>query len=354
MALSLEPRGEVSLALNLSLPVVAVAASLLLCSGLIAIAGADPFGAYLILFDASFGSYQQVAETLLRAGPLLLTGLAAAVAFRARFWNIGGEGQLLAGAMAAAFFGAAESLPGWTLIPAMIIGGFFAGALCATVAAWLKTALKVDEVVGTLMLNFIIYYGMMALLDGPWKDPFSGWPDSPDIVAAAELPILVAGTRLHLGVAIAAAAAVAVWLLVRKTTLGFAIDAVGHNPLAAEHAGIAVRPTLLAAAAISGGLAGLAGVGEVGGVHFQVMSAISPGFGYIGIVVAMLARLHPLGVVPSAIFMAAVMSGADEMSRRTGVPAFLADVIQGVALLCMLIALVFANYRLRRRRPWTS
>ncbi len=160
--------------------------------------------------------------------------------------------------------------------------------------------------------------------------------------------MLIEGTRLHLGVVAALVAAPVIWFLIMRTTLGFRIRVTGENPEAARYGGINVERVLISTALLSGALAGLAGVGEVGGVHFQVMSDISPGYGYSGIVVAMLARLNPLGVVPAAIFLAAVMTGAEAMSRATGVPAFLSDVIQGTALLAMLVALLFTAYRVRR------
>ncbi len=213
---------------------------------------------------------------------------------------------------------------------------------------------RVDDVVATLMLNFVIFYAMMALLDGPWKDPLSGYPDSPDIRMDAEYPMLLQATRMHLGVLLAALGAVLTWLLMTRTTLGFAIRAVGENPRAAAHGGIAIGRVVLMTACVSGGLAGLAGVGEVAGLHFQVMAGLSPGYGYTGIVIAMLARLNPLGVVPAALFFAAIATGAENMSRQTGVPVFLADVIQGTSLICMVAALLFTSYRLRIRRAAAS
>jgi simple sugar transport system permease protein len=234
------------------------------------------------------------------ATPLILTGLAVAVAFRAKFWNIGAEGQLLAGAMAAAFIGERTSLPGFALDPFMILCGAAAGAAWALLPAILRTRFKVDDVVTTLLLNFVIFYGMTALLDGPWKDPLSGYPDSPDIRPEAEFPVLLPGMRLHLGILIAVVAAALVWFVMNRTVLGFAIKAVGENPRAAAYAGLPIGRVLLSAAAISGALAGLAGVGEVGGVHFQVMADLSPGYGYTGIVIAMLAGLSPVAVVPAA------------------------------------------------------
>jgi simple sugar transport system permease protein len=207
----------------------------------------------------------------------------------------------------------------------------------------------VDDVVTTLLLNFIIFYGMMALLDGPWKDPLSGYPDSPDIRMEAEFPILLKATRLHLGVVMAVLATPLVWVLMRHTTLGFTINAVGENADAARYAGLNITAVMIITAAISGALAGLAGVSEVAGLHFQVMAGLSPGYGYTGIVIAMLARLNPLGVIPAAVFFAVIITGAEAMSRATGVPVFLADVVQGTALVTMLVALLFNQYRLR----WT-
>jgi general nucleoside transport system permease protein len=350
MRFRLEPRARTPAWLNLSLPLAAVVATLALSSALIAAAGAAVIPAYGALFAGAFGSTFNTVETVVKAAPMVFTGLAVAVAFRAKFWNIGAEGQLLAGAMAAAFIGGLEALPAWSLAPAMIVAGALAGGLWASLPATLKVHYQVDDVVATLMLNFVMFYAMMALLDGPWKDPLSGYPDSPDIRTAAEFPILLAHTRLHLGVALALVSALLVWLVMTRTTLGFAIRAVGENARAAIHAGIPVNRVVLTTAVLSGGLAGLAGVGEVGGMHYQVMASLSPGYGYTGIVIAMLARLNPLGVIPAALFFAAVATGAETMSRKTGVPVFLADVIQGLSLICMLVALLFANFRVRMQR----
>jgi len=353
IGIRLERRDHTPVWLNLMLPVIAILAALILCSGLIALAGANVFSAYAELFLSALSSRFNLVETLVKATPLIFTGLAVTIAFRAKFWNIGAEGQLLAGAMAAAFIGARQALPAWSLVPGMIIAGGLAGAMWATIPAFLKTRFKVDDVVTTLLLNFIIFYGMMALLDGPWKDPLSGYPDSPDIRMEAEFPILLKATRLHLGVLLAALAAPLAWVLMRHTTLGFAINAVGENPQAAHYAGINITKVMMVTALISGALAGLAGVGEVAGLHFQVMAGLSPGYGYTGIVIAMLARLNPLGVIPAALFFAMIITGAEAMSRATGVPVFLADVIQGTALVTMLITLLFNQYRLRRIKPST-
>ena len=345
--LRLERRAETPAWFNLALPLAAILATLILCSFLVALAGADVLTAYEHLFMSAVSSRFNLAETVVKASPLIFTGLAVAVAFRAKFWNIGAEGQLLAGAMAAAFVGARGGLPAWMLVPLMVAAGALAGALWASIPALLRTRYKVDDVVTSLLLNFIIFYIMTGLFDGPWKDPLSGYPDSPDIRMEAEFPVLLSRTRLHLGVLLSFLAAPLVWWLMNRTTLGFAVRVVGENPRAAAYAGFGIGRVILVTALISGALAGLAGVGEVGGLHFQVMAGISPGYGYTGIVIAMLARLNPLGVVPAALFLSLIITGAESMSRATGVPVFLAEVIQGTALVCMLIALLFTSYRLR-------
>ena len=345
--LKLEPRTSTPAWLNLALPVLAIVSTLILCSGLIALAGAPILEAYRIMFVGALGGRFNIVETLVKAAPMIFTGLAVTVAFRAKFWNIGAEGQLYAGAVAAAYVGAFP-MPGAVAMLAMTVAGAAAGGAVALIPAVLRVKFKVDDVVSSLLLNTIVLFAVMALIEGPWKDPFSGYPISPPIEDSAGFPRLVASTRLHIGVAAAVAAAFGVWFLMARTTLGFKIKVVGENPEAARFAGIRVARVLVATALISGALAGLAGVNEVGGVQFQVMSELSPGFGYSGIVIAMLARLNPLGVVPAAIFFAIVMTGAEAMSRATGVPVFLADVIQGTALLTMLVALLFTTYRLRR------
>jgi simple sugar transport system permease protein len=230
----------------------------------------------------------------------------------------------------------------------MALAGAAAGGAVALIPALLRVNLKVDDVVSSLLLNSVVFFAVMALIEGPWKDPFSGYPISPPIEDSAGLPRLIPGTRLHLGVLAAFVTAGLVWLLMTRTTLGFRIRITGENAEAARYGGIAVGRVIVLTALISGALAGLAGMGEVGGVHFQVMSDLSPGYGYSGIVIAMLARLNPLGVVPAAIFLAIIMTGAEAMSRATGVPVFLADVMQGTALLAMLVALLFTGYRIRR------
>ncbi len=345
----LERRQDTPLYLQILIPIGAVIVTLVLCGGLVWLTGTDVIEAYKLLLFSTFQSGYDVQDTLVKASPLLFTGLAVLVAFRAKFWNIGAEGQLMAGACAACFIGEREFLPAFSLVPLMIIAAALFGALWALLPALLKVKLKVDDVVTTLLLNFIMLYGVTALLEGPWRDPKSGYPNSPSIRPEAEFPVLPF-LNVHLGVLLALVAAIVVWWMLARTTLGFSIRAVGHNPAAANYAGMKVGRVILIAALVSGALAGLAGAGEVGGVRFQVTSDLSSGYGYAGIVIATLAELNPLGAIPAALFFAIIFNGAGTMARATGVPIYLADVIQGVALVSMVAGRLFAAYRLKVTR----
>lgn len=345
----LERRETVPFALVLTAPLLAVAAALILAAGLIGAAGVNPLSAYGAMLQGALGSRLAVTEMLTRATPLIFTGLAAAVAFRARLWNIGGEGQFYMGALVTAWAGYGLGLPGPLGVAVLMAFGMAAGALLLAGPAFLRLRFGVDEVVTTLLLNFVIILLVGLMIEGPLKDPLSfGWPQSVPVDNAYRLPDLVPRTRLHIGLLIAVAAAGVVWLILARTVFGAETRAAGLNPRAAAFAGVRLNPTLMAVALFSGALAGLGGAIEVMGVTANVTTTMSPGFGYAGIVVAMLAALHPAGVVAAAVFVATVFVGADAMSRATGVPSFIADVIVAMSLLTMLVALLFTTYRLRR------
>lgn len=346
-----ERREEVSLPALILAPLGAVLAALVLCAGLIAMAGVSPWVAYGEMLTGAFGSRLAVTETFTRASPLILTGLAAAVAFRARLWNIGGEGQFYMGALAAAALGH-SALVGWPLPlawAALAVAGMAAGAVLLLVPAVLRLRFGVDEVVTTLLLNFIVLLFVGLMVEGVLKDPMAfGWPQSVPVAAGLRLPDLVPRSRLHVGIVLAVVVVLVVWLVQARTVFGAETRAAGLNPRAAAFAGVPITATLVKVALLSGGLAGLAGAIEVLGPVGYVTTTLSPGFGYAGIVVAMLAALHPLGVVAASVFVATVFVGADAMSRATGVPSFIADVIMAVALLAMLVALLFTTYRVQR------
>ncbi len=240
-----------------------------------------------------------------------------AVAFRAKLWNIGAEAQLYAGAIVAVVLGmGAIGAP--FVLPVSALAAMLVGGLLLLGPALLKVRLGVDEVVTTLLFNFIMLLFVSYLLEGPMKDPMGmGWPKSPALVADARLPRIVEGLRLHWGFALALIAAVIVWVIQTRTTLGYEMRAVGQNVRAARFAGMPVNAVILKTALLSGGLAALAGWSEVAGLKGHLSLDLSPGFGYTGIIVAMLALLHPLAVIPAALFVAGVFVGSDAMSRAT-------------------------------------
>ena len=322
-----------------------------ICAILIVWTGTNVFTAYGLLLKGAFGSAFALNETLTRSIPLIFTGLAAAVAFRAKFYNIGGEGQLYAGALAATYFGTGMiTLPPVLMIPFLIIAGAIAGGLLLLVPVLLKTRMKVDEVVTTLLLNFVVLLLVGYLIEGPWKDPMSlGWPQAASIIDEGVLPALLAKGRLHFGLIIALAVAVSIWAMMRFSVLGYEIRAVGHNAGAAEFSGIKVRRTVVVTAMISGGLAGMAGVSETAGLKGYLTLDLSPGFGYTGIAVAMLAQLNALAVIPAAIFLSAVYVGADAMSRAVNIPTYIADVLVGASVLAVLCSVLLSQYRIRFR-----
>ena len=346
----LERRAETPAVLSMAVPVLALLAAFVIGALLILISGASVPAAYAAMVDGAFGSRFALTETLTRAAPLMLTGLAAAVAFRARLWNIGAEGQLYGGALAAVWIGTAPlGIPDALLLPAVILAGAVAGGLLLLGPAVLKTRFGVDEVVTTLLLNFIVLLFVSMMIEGPMKDPMAmGWPQSETLPMAAELPRLIPRTRLHAGLIMALVAAGLIYVMMTRTVLGFEMRAVGASPRAARFAGMSVGRVMLLVALISGGLAGLAGVSEVAGRTGYLTLDMSPGYGTGGVVVAMLAQLHPLGVVLGALMVASIFVGADAMSRAVGVPTYIADVLVAVSLLCMLTAMLFARYRLRR------
>lgn len=352
IGLRLEPRTTPAPGLALAARIGAGLAALALAAIPIALAGAPVGRAFALMAEGAFGSMFALSETLARATPLILTGLAAAVAFRAKLWNIGGEGQLYAGALAAVAVGSgAISLPGPVLLLVIIAAGMIAGAVLMLVPTLLKTRFGADEVVTTLLLNFVVLLFVQMMLEGPLKDPYGmGWPQSEPILDAAVLPKLFPRMRVHAGLVIAVGAAIVMAIVMARSVFGFQVRAVGENAAAARFAGIGVTATFVKVGLLSGALAGLAGVSEVAGLKGYLTSDLSPGFGYSGIVVAMLAGLNPLGVVAAAVFVAAVFVGADSMSSGVGVSSYIADLIVATALLCVLVGGLVTTYRIRITR----
>jgi simple sugar transport system permease protein len=352
MQLRLQQRAAAPRTFAAVLPLTAVALTFALTAGLVLAAGDNPLAAYRELFYTPLSSEFRFLEVLVSATPLLFTGAAVALAFRAGYWNIGAEGQLLCGAIAAAWLG--THVGGWPAIaalPVLIVGGALAGAAWALAPALLRIRLGIDEVVTTLLLNPVALLLVGGLLNGPWRDPVTQFPESPRIAAAAEFPQLVDRSRLHLGFLVALAVLAVGWFVTARTPAGLRLRAVGLSPNAARFAGIRVERTLLGAALASGAIAGIAGVSEVAGIQYRLTEGISPGFGYTGIVVATLGGLSMLGVGAAAFLLGLVNVGAGSASRELGVPSQLGEVITAVLLLVTVALLVFRRYRLVRAGP---
>lgn len=306
-------------------------------AGLIALAGVNPLDAYRFMLEGAVGGSRQITETLLKAGPLLLMGLGLTVAFRSKMWNIGGEGQYVMGALGAVLVALPlqNTLPAVVLIPLMLVVGAALGGAWAGIAAWLKVKRGVSEIISTLMLSYIALFLVAYIARVPLKDPASFLPQSAELVGGARMPVLP-GTRLHLGLLLAALAAPTIYVLLWKTPLGFRLRAIGSSQSVSRYAGMNVAGGLVFALLFSGALAGLTGVIEVSASFARLKDGIAAGYGFTGILVALLGRLHPVGVLLSALFFAALLNGAQTMQSLTGLPISLAQVIQALIVLCVL------------------
>jgi ABC-type uncharacterized transport system permease subunit len=330
------------------IPVAAVIVTFILTATLVVLVDANPLEAYYyFLIDPLSGKVSAI-EVLVKSTPLLLTGAAVTFAFAGGYWNIGAEGQLYAGATAATAIGLQmHGVSSWIALPLMIAGGFLAGVFWALLPALLKVKLAIDEVVTTLLLNSVAIFVVSALLNGPWRDPISQWPQSPEIAPTAIFPKLIPRSRLHLGFVLALVIIAILWFVLTRTAFGLRMRAVGMGPEAARFSGINVKRTMLISALVSGGIAGIAGMSEVAGIHYHLIDAISPGYGYTGIIIATLGSLNAWGVALAAIFIGLIDTGGQTVSRALGVPAYLGDVIQAALLLVTLGMLLLQSYRIR-------
>lgn len=331
------------------IPVLALVVTFILTSGLIIWAKANPMDAYYQLLISPLTTKVSAIEILVSATPLLLTGAAVTFAFAAGYYNIGAEGQLFAGAIAAAGLGMVmEGIPGIITIPFILVAGFAAGMAWAWVPAILKVKLQVDEVVTTLLLNSVMGFIVSALLNGPWRDPNSGWPQSPEIGASAIFFKLIPRSRLNFGFLIGLIVIAILWFILSRTSFGLKMRAVGLGKPAARFAGINVGRTTLISALVSGGIAGVAGVALVCGIQYHLISDLSAGYGYTGIIIATLGSLNPIGVTIASLFFGLVDAGAQNVSRVLGVPIYLGEITQAAMLLVALGLFLLQRYRVRR------
>jgi len=323
-------------------PVLAALAALLIGALMLMALGANPLEAYAAMVDGAFGSVNAFADTIVKATPLLFVGAGICISFRGGVINIGGEGQLIVGALAATL-GALTlgDWPGWALIPICLTLGFLAGALWGAIPGALKASLNVNEILTTIMMNQIAVQGMNFLLRGPMMDPIqiqqgSFIPQTARFPIAADLPRL-SPTRLHAGVFLAVVVAILVWALLWRTTIGFRIRAVGMNPNASRRAGINVSRYAMLSLLLSGALAGLGGATQVLGVNHRMFTdGSAAGFtgsaGFNGIVAALFGQLHPLGTIPASVLFGAMLVGANKMQRAVQVPSALITALNGLVV----------------------
>lgn len=340
------------------LPVAAVALALLIGAGMLLALGADPLKAYSAMLQGAAGSVSGITQTLVKATPLLLVGLGITIAFRGGVINIGGEGQLIVGALAATAMALAfPEWPGVILLPLALAAGVAGGAAWGGVPGVLKARLGVNEILSTIMMNQIAIQLSNYLLRGPMIDP-AEIARGTQIAQSAQLPQqvwlirLVPRTLLNGGAIIAVVMAVLVYIFLWRTTIGYRIRAVGLNAEAARYAGIRVPVYQALALALGGAFAGLAGAVEVLGVQHRMLEGLSGGYGFSGIVAALFGKLHPLGAIPASILFGGLLVGADKMQRAVQVPSALIGALQGLVVLFVVSSDIWARYRARRRQTY--
>jgi ABC-type uncharacterized transport system permease subunit len=346
--------------IDAALPVFAGLAALGIGAIMLLALGANPIQAYSALLQGAFGSWNAIAETTVKAVPLLLVGLGICIAFRASVINIGGEGQMIIGALAATTIGLVfTDWPGWLVIIMAMVTGFLGGAIWGAIPGYLKAYFRVNEILSTVMMNAIAVNLMNYLLRGPMIDPSqaelaSKIPQTARLLQAFHLPRLVP-TRLHLGVLIAVILAIVVYVLLFHTTLGYRIRAVGHNPDAARYGGIRVRRQVVIALLLSGAFAGLAGAIQVYGLNYRMItdgsaSGFTGSAGFNGIVAALFGQLHPLGTVPASFVFGALLVGANSLQRAMQVPSAFITALNGLVVVFVVSSEIWRRRRQHRRR----
>lgn len=329
-------------------PLLSILIALFICAVFIAIDGMNPITVYGKMLQGAFGSAFGISETLVKATPLLLCGLGVAIAYRISIWNIGAEGQFLLGAVGATaitiYF---PNLPGIVYIPLMVIVGIVAGAVWGLLTALPRTYFQVNELITSLMLNYIALLLLDYFVFGPWRDPEGfNFPGTP-MFLPSQLLATIGDTRLHIGVLFAIIAVVLFAFLILKTRWGYELRVLGANPSAAKYAGIKINKHILLVMMISGGMAGLAGMIEVSGVAGRLMYGISPGYGYTAIIVAWLARLNPWAMIVSSIFIGGLIVGGYSV-QTIGLPSSMSLMLQGAILFCLIGGEMLSKFRVKK------
>ena len=325
-------------------PLIAIALALGVGAILILLAKANPITAYGILIQESLTNYYGFGNMLTKTAPLLLSSLGVLLALKAGLFNIGAEGQIYMGGLGSALVGLfLPGIPGLIHVTLALLGGFLFGAIWGLIPGYLKAIRGVNEVITTLLLNYIALNLIGYLANNPLKEPGAPSAYSSLISESARLPIIMPQTQAHAGIFIGILATIVLWVILARSPLGYQIEAVGLNPVAARYAGMSVERTIIAVMAIAGGLAGLAGAGEVMGLKYRLFDQFSPGYGFDAIAIALLSRGNIAGILLTSIFFAILRSGANVMQRSAGVPVTVVYAIQGLTVL--FIAISFAIER---------
>lgn len=350
--LRLEPRGEFSRIWSYGSPLLAIALTLVTTALIFAILGKDPGQALYTFFIKPLTTSDSASELLVKASPLILIATGLSLGFRANVWNIGAEGQYTLGALAGGglglwFNGSNSAL----LLPAMIVTGVLGGMAWAAIPAFLRTRFNANEILTSLMLTYVAQLILIYLVTGPWRDPQGyGFPQSEMFNDVATIPILVSGTRLHLGVLISLLVVGLAWLLLGKSLVGFQLRVMGQAPRAARYAGFSNNALIWFSLLLGGGLAGMAGLIEVSGPVGQLTSQISPGYGFTAIIVAFLGRLHPVGVLFAGLLLALSYLGGESAQIDLGLPGAVTGIFQGILLFYLLGCDILIHYRVRLGR----
>ncbi|RFC63307.1 ABC transporter permease [Fulvimarina endophytica] len=349
---ALEPRREASRAASLAAPVVAVFCALVAGAILFTLLGHDGLSAVYEIFVAPLLNPYRWQDLLVKAAPLAIIATGLAIGFRANVWNIGAEGQYILGGLGGTFVALQTlDLQGGWILPAMILAGILGGMAYAAVPALLRTKLGVNEILSSLMLNYVAIQLLYYLMRGPWKDPMGfNFPQTAMFSFDQTLPMAFPGTLIHLGVPIAAAVALTAFGLMTRTIVGFQVRSVGASPKAARFAGFSVNATVWFALLLGGGLAGLAGILEASGPFGQMVPSFPTGYGYSAIIVAFLGRLNPLGILIASLVLALTYVGGENAQTAIGLPSAAAGAFQALILFFLLGFDILAGYRVKRGR----
>ncbi len=335
---------------------VSVLVALILGAFLFLWVGVNPARAYLEIFKGAFGNFYNFSEVLVRATPLILCGLSVGLAGKMLIWNIGAEGQLVMGGVAGAGVALflSSHMPSSLVIPTMILAGFLGGALWGLIPGFLRARFQVNEIITSLMLNYVAILWLEHLYFGPWRDPagrgFPGTAMFPDVAWFHRF----FGARIHLGLPIGLIAAACIWFVLAHTQWGYEVRVVGANARAAQYARVNITRNILWIMVISGGLAGLAGIGETAGIHYRLQQGLAVGNGYVGIVVAWLGRLSPGSIVLISVLLGGLMVGGDQIQISLHVPSAISLTLEGAILFCVLGGQIFQDYKLHIELPVTG